>query len=185
MPYINLSAPTEVLSLAAVMARFPCNMFPSDSAYIDFASLGFAAVVDGVRPEIDEMTQQLQLGPIECQDGVWTQTYAVQALPQEQIDLARQQQRLREYQQGKAVVELHLNQAAQERDYDTIHAAVIRAAYPGPYQQEGIAYGVWMDACWQNFFALTAAAEAAGQVFPSDDEILAAMDELNLPSSGE
>lgn len=183
MRLINLSDNSEVLSLAEVLARFPCKIFPAEASLISFDELGFAPVVEGIQPSVDEAEQRVALGAVELQNDEWVQTYFAVDLPAEEIAAARQQKRLQQYQAGKAVVELMLNQRAQERDYDTIHAAVIRAAYPGPYQQEGMAYGVWMDTCWQSFFALTAAAEGAGRPFPNDEEILAAMAVLTLPQN--
>ncbi len=47
-----------------------------------------------------------------------------------------------------------LNDEAKARGYDSIHAAALRAAYPGPYRAEGIALATWMDACWAAAYAL-------------------------------
>lgn len=182
MKFIRLADQQCPFDLAEVLATRPNAIFPAEAKYIDFAELGFAVVVDGARPEIDETTQQLELGPVECQNDVWTQTFTAVARPQEQIDLALEQQKLQQYQHGKSVVELFLNRAAQEREYDTIQSAALRAAFPGPYQEEGIAFGVWMDLCWRNFYALTASAQAAGQAFPSDEDIITSMVPLVLPA---
>lgn len=38
-----------------------------------------------------------------------------------------------------------LNAAARARNYDSIHTASLRAAYPGPWHDEGVAYATWMD----------------------------------------
>lgn len=41
----------------------------------------------------------------------------------------------------------HLNAPAQAKGYDSIHTAALRAAYPGPWHDEGLAFATWMDAC--------------------------------------
>lgn len=182
MKFIRLVDSQYPFDLAAVLATRHA-IFPVEAKYIDFAELGFAIIDEGIRPTCDEGTHRVEDGDVICVNGTWTQTYIVEALPQEEIDSALEQQQVLQYQHGKSVVELLLNQAAQQRDYDTIQSAVVRAAYPGPYQEEGMAYGAWMDACWQSFYALTSAAQVPGREFPSDEEIIAAMPELVLPAT--
>jgi hypothetical protein len=180
MRLINLSNSAEVLNLADVLARFPEKIFPAEASLIDLDDLGFAIVDEGTVPGVNESEQRVSPGAVELQDHRWVQTYVVTDLPPEEIEQARQELRVQQYQHGKAVVELLLNQKAQERDYDTIQAAVIRSAYPGPYRQEGAAYGVWMDSCWQAFYALTSDTQLP---FPTDQQILDALPLLELPAA--
>lgn len=38
-----------------------------------------------------------------------------------------------------------LNAAARQYRYDSIHTASLRAAFPGPWHDEGVAFATWMD----------------------------------------
>ncbi len=42
-----------------------------------------------------------------------------------------------------------LDRKAQEKGYDNRVTCSLRAGYPGPFQQEGIAFAQWMDQCYQ------------------------------------
>lgn len=76
----------------------------------------------------------------------------------------------------------HLNAAARTRRYDSIHTAALRAAYPGPWQAEGLAFAQWMDACNVAGYTLLAEVEAGTRPAPATvDAYIAELPELVLP----
>jgi hypothetical protein len=76
----------------------------------------------------------------------------------------------------------HLNAAARTRRYDSIHTAALRAAYPGPWQAEGLAFAQWMDACNAAGYQLLAGVEAGTTPAPATvEDYLATLPELVLP----
>ena len=76
----------------------------------------------------------------------------------------------------------HLNAAARARRYDSIHTAALRAAYPGPWQAEGLAFAQWMDACNVAGYQLLAGVEAGTTPAPATVEAyLATLPVLVLP----
>lgn len=75
-----------------------------------------------------------------------------------------------------------MDSKAQERGYDDIKSAALRAALPNsPFHDEGVAYGEWMDECWMIGYQLLAMVEAGAPV-PTKEEVVSAMPELVLPT---
>ncbi len=52
------------------------------------------------------------------------------------------------------LIQSFMDKAAQQNGYDDIRSAALRAAYPGPFHDEGVSYAVWMDACWFKCYEL-------------------------------
>lgn len=75
----------------------------------------------------------------------------------------------------------HLNLAARARKYDSIHTASLRAAYPGPWHDEGVAFATWMDACNVAGYAVLADVEAGNRPVPTIAEYLSELPALVLP----
>lgn len=75
----------------------------------------------------------------------------------------------------------HLDDAAKSKRYNSIQSAALRAAYAGPFHDEGIAFANWMDAC--NVFGYQVMDEIASGVRNplSIDEYIALLPELVLP----
>lgn len=63
-----------------------------------------------------------------------------------------------------AALTRHLDATAQARRYDNRITCALRAGYPGPFQVEGQAFALWMDAC--NLAAYTLLAEVQVGVRP-------------------
>lgn len=80
-----------------------------------------------------------------------------------------------------AVIQTFMDHKAQERGYDDIRSAALRAAIVGsPFHAEGLVYAEWMDRCWSEGYTLLAAVEAGGPV-PTPQDVIAAMPALVLP----
>lgn len=75
-----------------------------------------------------------------------------------------------------------LDKKAQERGYDTIHTAALRAALVNsPFHAEGVAYGDWMDACNAQGYSILAQVQAGTIPLPTEDAFIAMMPTLVLP----
>lgn len=77
------------------------------------------------------------------------------------------------------LVQSHLDAAAQDQGYDNIRSAALRAAYPGPFHDEGVKYATWMDACWAHCFKVLADMQAGTRAIPTEDELIAELPPLN------
>jgi hypothetical protein len=75
----------------------------------------------------------------------------------------------------------HLHTKARERNYDSIHTAALRAGYPGPFHDEGVAYATWMDACNATAYQIMADVQAGLRAIPTGAELIAEMPALVLP----
>ncbi len=77
-------------------------------------------------------------------------------------------------------IQEHLDKTAQQRGYDNIHTASLRAAYQGPYQTEGLVYAQWMDSCWQYAYQVLADYEAGNIDEPSADYVVNTLPTLTI-----
>ena len=75
----------------------------------------------------------------------------------------------------------HLNNAAKAKRYDSIHTAALRAGFPGPFHDEGVAFANWMDQCNAIGYQIMAEIESGQRVAPTIDEYIAMLPELVLP----
>lgn len=79
------------------------------------------------------------------------------------------------------VVDAHLNAGAATRRYDSITTASIRAGYPGPFHDEGVAFATWMDATYARCYEILAQWEAGEIAEPTAAELIAMLPLLELP----
>lgn len=75
----------------------------------------------------------------------------------------------------KVAIQKLLDEEAQKSEYDNIHSAALRAAYPGPFHDEGIRYATWMDACWDKRNEILKKVKAKERPIPTVEEVLAEM----------
>ncbi|WP_143042885.1 hypothetical protein ABL840_05045 [Variovorax sp. NFACC27] len=81
----------------------------------------------------------------------------------------------------QAAVDETLNAAARARRYDSIHSAALRAGFPGPFHDEGMAYAIWMDAVNAKCYEVLALYLAGEIAEPTRAELLAMLPALTLP----
>jgi len=71
----------------------------------------------------------------------------------------------------------HLDKAAQEDRWSNRFTFVARAGYPNRWQQEAIAFGVWMDGCNEHAYALLQQVAAGEVPMPTLEEFIAGLPE--------
>lgn len=79
-----------------------------------------------------------------------------------------------------AVVE-YLNAPAKAKLYDSIQSAALRAGFPGPFHDEGVAFASWMDACWVKCYELLAEVKAGTRPVMSPEGVVSELPTLVLP----
>jgi hypothetical protein len=79
-------------------------------------------------------------------------------------------------------VNAHMNVAAGARRYDSIHTAALRAGYPGPFHEEGMAFATWMDAVNAKCYEVLAQFQAGAIAEPTWEELLVMLPVLELPT---
>jgi hypothetical protein len=181
MRFINSTDPQGPVSLADVLAQFQGICLPPEASLIDFEALGFAQIDEGTAPIYDEATQSMAPGPVSLIDGTWTQTYVVTELSSDAKAANVAAALDRAFNSVQDAVQSFMNIKAAERRYDSIQSAALRAGYPGPYHDEGVAYGTWMDACWSHCYAVMADVQASSRPVPSSDQMIAELPALALP----
>lgn len=75
----------------------------------------------------------------------------------------------------QSAVQEHLDVVARRNYYDDIKSAALRAAYPGSWQEEGIAYATWMDRCWSKCYEVMAEVKGGIKPIPTNEELIAAL----------
>lgn len=71
-----------------------------------------------------------------------------------------------------AALTAHLDATAQARQYDNRITCALRAGYPGPFQAEGKAFAVWMDACNYTAYTLMQEVQAGTRPMPTTTQAL-------------
>ena len=78
----------------------------------------------------------------------------------------------------------HLNATARAKRpemYDSIQTASLRAAYPGPFHDEGVAFAAWADTCWAKYYEIVAEINSGGRDIAEISEVLSELPALELP----
>lgn len=75
----------------------------------------------------------------------------------------------------------HLDAAAKARRYDSIHTAALRAGFPGPFHDEGVAFATWMDACNATGYQVIEQIMSGEIDPPTVEEYIAMLPALALP----
>jgi hypothetical protein len=83
-----------------------------------------------------------------------------------------------------AMVQAFMDAKARERNYDSIATAVTYAEEPAVprFQAEGQAFRAWRSLVWNKCYEILDAVQAGTQAIPTDEELLAALPTLTLPS---
>ena len=76
-------------------------------------------------------------------------------------------------------IQSFMDSKAQEKNYDNIKSAALRAALPdSPFHNEGLAAGTWMDNCWALSYQILAEVKVGTRQMPTVEELINMMPEL-------
>ena len=75
----------------------------------------------------------------------------------------------------------HLDTEAQTKRYDNIKSAALRAGYPGPFHDEGVAAATWMDTCFALGYTILAEVQAQTRPMPTEAELIALLPPMVWP----
>lgn len=71
---------------------------------------------------------------------------------------------------------------AQSKHYDNRITCALRAGYPGPFHDEGVAFATWMDNCNAQGYAMLAQVQAGTMAMPATvADALALLDPMVWP----
>ena len=77
------------------------------------------------------------------------------------------------------LIQTHMDSKAQEKKYDNIRSAALRAALPNsPFHDEGVAAGEWMDNCWLIGYQVLAEVKNGERELPTEQEMISLLPEL-------
>ncbi len=139
------------------------------------SDLGADIVIVNPEPEsapFFKITSEIVMDEMGCWRKVWSvieisdhdERVAIQAVFEEQFA-----------KDVKVAIQKLLDEEAQKSEYDNIHSAALRAAYPGPFHEEGVRYATWMDACWDKRNEILRNVSAKKRPIPTVEEVLAEM----------
>ncbi|MCW8918898.1 MAG: hypothetical protein OQL08_08805 [Gammaproteobacteria bacterium] len=78
-------------------------------------------------------------------------------------------------------IETHMDAVAQARRWDNRWTCVARAGYSNVWQAEAIAFGRWMDACWEYAIQVQADVLAATRPAPTEEALIAELPVMVWP----
>lgn len=84
--------------------------------------------------------------------------------------------------QYTAALDGFIDMTALRRGYDSRITCALRAAYPGPYQAEGLAFAQWMDACYQQGTQALTEVLAGKRKAPTIDAFLKSLPSMEWPT---
>ena len=150
---------------------------PADADDASYAEHGVYTVVATERPAADPITQVVQEADPIFDGGVWKQQWSVRdATPGEKVD-----QEARLLARFDAVLTAHLDAVAQSRRYQDRVTCALRAGYPGPFHNEGVAFATWMDSCNAIGYQKVVDYKAGLIPLPSEQELIAALPPMVWP----
>lgn len=83
----------------------------------------------------------------------------------------------------EAALDAHLDATARMHRYDNRFTFALRAAYPGPWHDDGVAFASWMDACNAQAYTLLQSVMAGEAEMPEIADFLAAFQPFDLPEA--
>lgn len=135
------------------------------------------------QPTFDPITQSVNEVDPALADGKWTQQWVVSDLAPETIS-ANQAAALEQAKKSyEAALDAHFLAAAKAKGYDTQYTCALRAGYPGPFHDEGVAFATWMDNCNVAAFTLMSQVLAGAVPMPSMEDFLAGLPVLTWPQA--
>lgn len=81
-----------------------------------------------------------------------------------------------------AKLDEHIDSVAKFKGYDSRITCALRAGYVNPWQQEGIAFGTWMDACYAMAYQIQADVLAGTRPTPTAEQLIAEMPVMVWPA---
>ena len=181
--HIHTLTNTYPYSVSQLKRDNPQTSFPKDMTPEVLASWGVYPVLSTVRPEADQVTQQVvELPPIKLA-GEWTQQWEVVALPPGEV-AANQAAAAQALQDSiVAATQARLDGFARTRNYDSILSACTYASSTVPkFAAEGQYAVNARDMTWATLYALMADVQAGEwQVPESFDDVEPLLPQLTWP----
>ena len=144
MSYINTTTNQYPVSERDIRDAFPNTSFSEPFS----APEGYAWVFPAPQPTFNPITQTVrEIAPVLTVKGTWEQQWEVVDLPAE-VAAVNQAAALEQTKVSyTAALDAHYLEAAKSHGYDTQYTCALRAGYPGPFHNEGVAFATWMDNC--------------------------------------
>lgn len=161
-------------------ADFPQTSFRSESEVTpdDLAPFGVLPVVDDPLPAFNPLEQRLEQSLAVQADRVVRGWTLRPVTPEEYAEEVANLVGLYD-----AAMSDHFDAVARQRNYSGRNTAALRAGYPGPFQQEGIAFATWMDQCNLFGYQLIADVQAGRAQLPTVEAFIALLPEISWPPS--
>lgn len=178
---IRMQATGIILTEREFRQMFPTVSLPEIITDEAISIFGAETVEVSPYPTLTPFQQTEEKTEQDPETGKWKQTWEIIEIT-DPVKVATIKEEL--YQQAKSQligeVENFLNSEARKKQYYDIRSAALRAAYSGPYQEEGIKFAQWMDACWFKTFELLAKIKDETISKPTNEEFLKMLPMLDL-----
>lgn len=115
----------------------------------DLSEFGYEPFADSAPPAQIPLGKKAVKGTPKKTGDTWDWDWQIVSLTPAEVAATMPTQA--EY---SAAMDRHFDAVAQTKRYSNRMTCAMRAGYPGVYQAEGLAFGVWMDDCNQFAYAL-------------------------------
>jgi len=158
-----------------------CGMLPAPLTLAAIDAAGADPVLPSPRPEAGPRHTVHEGGAVQDAHGNWIRAWELRETPPEQIAERESLHAARRELACVCALEELYDGKARERRYDNRVSCALRAGYAGPFQTEGLAFAMWMDACNAIAYELLRQARAGKLVLPAVEDLLNQLPELAWP----
>lgn len=136
----------------------------------------YAMVFPTPKPQFDPISQfVIEIAPVISSKGNYEQQWEVIDLDPEIISQNQAKAMQEKIKQFDLALTQHLDSVAQSKRYDNRITCMVRAGFPGPFQEEAQLFAIWCDDC--NYFAydLLSKVQQGREPIPESPEAFIAM----------
>jgi len=174
--YYEPSTGSEFATTQAFRMAYPDTSFGDLGSEADLNAAGLYSIVDA-RPSYDPELEVCAPTGIVKAGEKWTREYSV--TPRSLTPDEYKQVMLRRYDEALTA---HLDATAQSKRYADRITCAVRAGFPGPFQQEGIAFAQWMDSCNALGYQIMDEVQSGSRPLPSIEEFVGMMPPMDWPT---
>lgn len=180
--WINPTTQQIYATHSDIRSAFPQVSLPSEISDVAIAELDILPLTVTEQLAFNPLTQTCIRDGCELVEGQWQYKWRIDDLTPEQIAENEATYKANLLASYVNAITAHLDAVAQTRNYDNRITCSVRAAYPGPFQAEGIAFGTWMDNCNATGYKMVADYEAWLIPLPTIAEMIASLPPMVWPT---
>ena len=173
----------KIINEYGVSAAFPLTSWPIAESIIPSMLDGTGCdIVSVVTEPVPAPYQSVSRDGVEQIDGAWRQKWIIRKFTADEIAVTVKAETAAKIKSYSVAMQAFFDHKAAEKNYDSRLTCTLRAGYAGPYQAEGLAFALWMDACNVHAYTVLSQVQAGKRETPTVDVLLAELPALVWPA---